>query len=83
MPACDLVATRIEVERDVASAWLLGPITDFVSKADFRVQGQRVDASGARFIGGTDADLANGVRVRVAGQLSAGTVVAFSVTFLR
>ncbi len=82
-PSCDLVATRIEVERDVASAWLVGPITDFVSKADFRVQGQRVDASGARFVGGAETDLANGVPVRVAGRLSGGVVFAASVTFLR
>lgn len=83
MPSCELVATRIEVQREVAAARLIGPISDFVSRSDFRVQGQRVNASAASFVGGTEADLANGVHVHVAGDLSGGVVLASRLAFLR
>ncbi|MDH5287934.1 MAG: DUF5666 domain-containing protein [Betaproteobacteria bacterium] len=58
---------------------LEGPITGFVSVADFTVEGQRVDATAARFTGGTAASLANGRRVHVKGPLSGGFVRATSV----
>jgi hypothetical protein len=58
---------------------LEGPITDFVSVADFRVEGQRVDATAARFSGGNAASLANGRRVHVKGPLSGGVVRAVTV----
>ncbi len=79
----NLVAQRVEVQPAMATARLFGPITDFVSKSNFKVQGQAVDASGATFAGGTDADLANGKLVRVEGTLNAGVVTATSVKFLR
>lgn len=79
----EVVADRVEVQLPGASARLIGPITDFVSKADFNVQGVAVDASAATFEGGTEADLANGRFVRVIGALDAGTVKASSVKFLR
>jgi hypothetical protein len=63
-----------------ATVELEGPITDFASVADFRVEGQRVDASAARLSGGTAASLANGRRVHVKGPLSGGVVKAQSVT---
>lgn len=79
----EVVADRVEVQMPGATARLMGPITDFVSKADFKVQGVTVDASAATFEGGTEADLANGRFVRVIGALVAGTVKASSVKFLR
>jgi hypothetical protein len=81
--AGELVARRVEVQLAGATARLFGTITDFVSKADFKVQGQSVDASSATFVGGTDADLANGKLVRVEGALNAGVVKATLVKFLR
>ncbi|GAB4470355.1 MAG: hypothetical protein OHK0044_12930 [Burkholderiaceae bacterium] len=79
----EVVALRVEVQVAGAVARLKGPITDFVSKADFKVQGVAIDASAATFEGGTEADLANGKFVRVTGALGAGTVRASTVKFLR
>jgi hypothetical protein len=82
-PACPLVAVRVEVRAPMATARLIGQITDFVSKASFKVQEQMVDASGATFSNGTEADLANGRLVRINGTLSGGKVLATDVLFLR
>ncbi len=79
----EVVADRVEVQTPGAFARLLGPISDFVSKANFKVLGVTVDASAAMFEGGTEADLANGRFVRVIGALDAGTVRATSVKILR
>ena len=61
-------------------ASLEGIVTDYVSTADFRVSGQRVDASAAGFI---PVRLATGIRndqrIEVEGQLSAGTLYATQV----
>lgn len=81
--AGELIARKVEVEQPSASAKLTGPISDFVSKADFKVAGQSVDASTAQFFGGAEADLTNGKLVRVRGTLAAGKVKASSVTFMR
>jgi hypothetical protein len=78
----DLVALKVEVQVPGATARLMGPITDFVSAANFKVQGQTVDASAAMFQRGTAADLANGKMVRVDGPLAAGKVMATRVHFL-
>ncbi len=61
-----------------------GAVTDFAGSADFKVQGQRTDASGAnvRFDGGTAADLANGKTVEVRGSVIAnGKLIATRVKF--
>lgn len=79
----DVVAVEVEVQAPSATARLRGPITDFTSKSDFKVQGQKVDASAATFDGGTDADLGNGKLVGVEGALDAGVVKATKVKFLR
>jgi hypothetical protein len=81
-PACPLVATHIEVRAPMATARLIGPITDFVSQSDFKVQAQPIDASGATFKNGAATDLANGKQVLVNGNLSGGKVVATTVVFL-
>jgi hypothetical protein len=82
-PGCSLVATNIQVRAPMATARLIGPITDFVSQANFKVQDQAIDASGATFKNGSASDLANGKTVLIDGNLSGGTVVATSVVFLQ
>lgn len=81
--AGELIARKVEVQLPSATVRLMGPITDYVSKADFKVAGQSVDASAAMFFGGAEGDLANGKLVRVSGALVAGKVKATSVTFMR
>lgn len=56
-----LTATWIEIEKaEPAGVRVAGALGDFVSVADFRVGGQRIDASAAIFSDGTATDLANG-----------------------
>ena len=67
-----------------ASFSLTGAIGNHVSAANFRVQGQPVDASGAGVIfgNGSVGDLANGVKVTVLGsQVINGALIASRVTF--
>lgn len=56
-----------------------GAITDFITAANFKVNGQVVDAHAATIGGGTAAALANGVRVNAAGRLAGAVVVATRV----
>ena len=59
-----------------------GQVTDFVSVANFKVNGVRVDASNARFEHGTAANLANGVYVEIKGSQNAqGVFIAREVEF--
>ena len=59
-----------------------GQVTDFVSVANFKVNGVRVDASNARFEHGTAANLANGVYVEIKGAQNAqGVFIAREVEF--
>jgi hypothetical protein len=81
--AGELSATKIEIEMPGAMAMLRGPISDYTSRADFKVNGQKVDATAAVLKDGTEAKLANGVEVRVKGTLAAGVVKATEVQFLR
>jgi len=81
--AGELIARKVEVQVPGTTVRLTGPITDYVSKANFKVAGQSVDASTAMFFGGVEGDLANGQLVRVSGALAAGKVKATSVTFMR
>jgi hypothetical protein len=53
-----------------------GYVSDFVSIASFKVNGQAVDASSATFRNGTAADVLNGVKVEVEGSMVTGTLVA-------
>lgn len=57
-----------------------GPISAYASIADFRVRGERVDASSAVIVGGPASSLADGVRVRVKGVAGPGKVNATEVT---
>ena len=59
---------------------LEGPISAYGSIADFRVRGERVDASSAVIVGGSPSSLADGVRVRVKGVAGPGRINASEVT---
>ncbi len=58
-----------------------GAVQDFVSVADFSVNGVRVDASGAKFDDGKAADLRNGAYVEVEGVMQGDKLVAREVEF--
>jgi hypothetical protein len=60
-----------------------GPIAGFGSIADFRVRGERIDASAAVIRDGTASSLAEGVRARVRGVAGPGRIDATEVTILR
>lgn len=81
----ELVAARIEIEdpNGDQGAAVRGTIGAFVSVSDFRVLGQRVDASTAAFDGGTAQDLRLGVEVDVRGTLADGVLHARQVSFRR
>ncbi len=67
-----------------ASFTLIGAVGGFASAANFRVQGQPVDASGSGvvFRNGTANNLANGTRVTITGsQVVNGVLLANQVTF--
>jgi len=84
-----LVATKLRIKHvpgtgGPVSFSATGSIGQFVSPANFKVQGQVVNASGAGvvFTGGVAGDLANGRRVTVLGsQVVGGVLIAQSVTF--
>jgi hypothetical protein len=60
-----------------------GVISAYRSIADFRVRGERVDASSAVILGGAASSLADGARARVKGVAGPGTVTATEVTLLQ
>ena len=80
-----LVASKLEIRTADGgdAARVRGTITGFVSAGDFRVAGQKVDASAAAYLpSGTGAgDLANGRFVEVQGPVVDGTVRAVRVVF--
>ena len=65
-------ADQLEVE---------GYIESYVSPSDFKIDGQRVDASAAVFRNGTAADLANGLKVEAEGELAGQVLVARLLRF--
>jgi hypothetical protein len=83
-----MTASWIQIERaEVSGVRVAGAMGDYVSATDFRIGGQRIDASSAVFTDGTAADLANGRVLEVRGTIvngSAGTKVlkAGAVRFL-
>lgn len=79
-----LTATEIEILSRTPANLVLsvsGLVSDYVSKASFRVAGQMVDASAATFVGGAEADLLNGKSVTVQGKPSEGVFKASKLTF--
>jgi hypothetical protein len=83
-PPATIRAVRIGLESSgltgSGAVSLEGIVTDYISTADFRVSGQRVDASAAGFI---PVQLATGIRndqrIEVEGQLTAGILYATQV----
>jgi Domain of unknown function (DUF5666) len=79
------IADKVEFETSGVSinqVKIQSIITDYVSKSDFRVGGAKVDASAATFADGTEADLANGKRVKVEGSVNdTGVLKATKVEF--
>jgi hypothetical protein len=75
------VAVRFEDQASSSTLEVEGSITDFAGIANFKVAGQRVDASTAVFKNGTAADLANGRRVGVRGLLVGGVLQASALEF--
>ncbi|MDO8348886.1 MAG: DUF5666 domain-containing protein, partial [Planctomycetota bacterium] len=55
---------------------LEGYVADFVSIANFKIDGQAVNAANAVIRNGTAADLANGAKVEAEGTMSNGVLVA-------
>ena len=82
-----LVATRIErLDKGAPppsgpTTKAEGPISEFVSVADFKVGGRKVNASSAKFENGKAADLANGKRVAAEGTFSGDVLMASKVEF--
>jgi hypothetical protein len=61
---------------------LEGIVTDFVSLADFRVVGQRVDATGAEFDPPDSSLLGPGMLIQVEGAVWQGVLIANEVRFV-
>lgn len=84
-----LVATKVRIRHvpgtgGPASFDVTGAVGNYASAANFRVQGQRIDASGPGvvFTNGNASNLANGVRVAVTGShVVSGVLIADQVTF--
>jgi hypothetical protein len=84
--ASKLALRQIPGTPGIARFTASGPVTNFVSAADFKVQGQSVNASGmaVTFSGGTVGQLSTrAVKVTVVGsQVLNGVLVADTVTFV-
>ena len=84
-----LMATKIRIKKtpggaSAASFSAMGTIGSFKSAADFKVKGQRVDASGSgiQFVNGTAANLGNGTQVSISGERIVNDVlIATRVSF--
>lgn len=73
---------RVIASNDRIAYQVSGAVTDYSSRAAFKVRGEQINASAASFVGGTVTDLAAGKRVRVIGVAGAGALEATEVTFL-
>ena len=66
---------------DNVKARIRGDVTDYVSLADFRVNGQKVDALAAALENGAATKLANGAQVEVKGAVVNGVLKADKLRF--
>ncbi len=77
-----LQAQQIEIKGRVATTLeVKGAVSDFVSLSNFKVAGQKVDASKAEIKEGKSGSLANGRVVNVKGVLTNGVLIASQVSF--
>ncbi|WP_293931632.1 DUF5666 domain-containing protein [Iodobacter sp.] len=77
-------AQKIEIKGRVTIANVLeikGPISDLVSASDFKVAGQKVNASKAEIKSGKTANVGNGRLVTVKGTLTNGILIATQISF--
>jgi Domain of unknown function (DUF5666) len=81
----NLLALSVEIKQGLdASNSVIGYISDFASLANFRVEGQLVNAEGAVVVGPLPNNmLGNGVFVLVQGQMDAGVLRATRLEVLR
>jgi hypothetical protein len=79
----ELVARKIEFHdaEDNVKAAVRGDVTDYVSVSDFRLNGQKVNASNAVFDNGKASNIANGVQMEAKGKMVNGVLVADAVKF--
>jgi Domain of unknown function (DUF5666) len=79
----ELVARKIEFHdaEDNVKAAVRGDVTDYVSISDFRLNGQKVNASNAVFDNGKASNIANGVQMEAKGKMVNGVLVADAVKF--
>ena len=86
--ASGVIATRLQrlnpdtPPPDEPPTSVQGTISSFVSVANFVVAGQQINAGTASFVGGSSANLGNGVRVSVQGTVSNGILNAATVQVL-
>lgn len=65
-----MFASWVEIVKgESVGARVAGSVSDFVSLADLRIGGQRVDASAAQWVDGPSSTMANGVVVMATGSL--------------
>ncbi|AZN36441.1 DUF5666 domain-containing protein [Iodobacter ciconiae] len=76
-----LQAQKIEIKGRASTLEVKGAVSDFVSVSDFKVAGQKTDASKAEFNDGKSSDLASGRVVEVKGALNNGVLIATKVSF--
>jgi len=81
--AAAIDADRVEPEDDMIGSEsdgvsIEGLVTNFISLSDFRVNGQRVNASGATLEPST-LQLGNGIKVEVEGNVNGGILIASDV----
>lgn len=84
MRAGVMVAAKVEFRKGTSAAArndIKGTVTDFVSVSNFKVRGQKLDASRAEFIGGSATELINGSMIAVVGRIVDGALQADQVTF--
>jgi hypothetical protein len=84
----ELTASRVEVLEnpfagiDEEKIVILGLVTDFVTIADFKLDGHPVDASEAAFLSGAADDLELNVLAEIEGHVDSGILRADKVEFL-
>lgn len=78
-----LIARKIEIKLadDAVRASVKGAVTDYVSASDFRVAGQRVNASQAVLRSGSLERLTNGSSVEARGNVVDGVLIATELRF--
>jgi hypothetical protein len=74
-------AVRLIVPGEPVVFSVTGPIKQFKTVSDFRIGNVAIDASGAKFVGGTASDLVNGRKVKVRGEVRAPGLFANRLEF--